>query len=129
MWFNPWVRKIPWGRNGNSFQYSSWEIPWTEEPGGLQYMELQRVRHKLATKASKQVHRHACSTPTTQVSCSPYSHTVFCYSTYQTVFYSSTCLSTLLTMSSFRAKTVTDLLTEFSIICNKSQYIYSDNVY
>ena len=28
--------------------YSSilaWEIPWTEEPGGLQPMELQRVRH------------------------------------------------------------------------------------
>ena len=27
-----------------------WEIPWTEEPGGLQSMELQRVRHHLATK-------------------------------------------------------------------------------
>ena len=28
--------------------YSSilaWKIPWTEEPGGLQFMELQRVRH------------------------------------------------------------------------------------
>ena len=24
-------------------------IPWTEEPGGLQFMELQRVRHNLAT--------------------------------------------------------------------------------
>jgi len=23
----------------------AWEIPWTEEPGGLQSMELQRVRH------------------------------------------------------------------------------------
>ena len=22
-----------------------WRIPWTEEPGGLQSMELQRVRH------------------------------------------------------------------------------------
>ena len=22
-----------------------WEIPWTEEPGGLQSMGLQRVRH------------------------------------------------------------------------------------
>ena len=28
----------------------AWEIPWTEEPGGLQSMELQRVRHDLATK-------------------------------------------------------------------------------
>ena len=22
-----------------------WEIPWTEDPGGLQFMGLQRVRH------------------------------------------------------------------------------------
>ena len=32
--------------------YSSipaWRIPWTEEPGGLQSMGLQRVRHDLAT--------------------------------------------------------------------------------
>ena len=24
----------------------AWRIPWTEEPGGLQSMGLQRVRHK-----------------------------------------------------------------------------------
>ena len=23
----------------------AWKIPWTEEPGKLQFMELQRVRH------------------------------------------------------------------------------------
>ena len=23
----------------------TWEIPWTEEPGGLQFMGLQRIRH------------------------------------------------------------------------------------
>ena len=23
----------------------AWEIPWTEEPGGLQFMGLQRVKH------------------------------------------------------------------------------------
>ena len=28
----------------------AWEIPWTEEPGGLQSMGSQRVRHNLATK-------------------------------------------------------------------------------
>ena len=27
----------------------AWKIPWTEEPSGLQSMELQRVRHDLAT--------------------------------------------------------------------------------
>ena len=28
----------------------AWEIPWTEEPGRLQSMGLQRVEHDLATK-------------------------------------------------------------------------------
>ena len=28
----------------------AWEIPWTEEPGGLQSMGSQRVRHDLGTK-------------------------------------------------------------------------------
>ena len=35
------------------FTHSSilaWRIPWTEEPGGLQSMQLQRVGHDLATK-------------------------------------------------------------------------------
>ena len=27
----------------------AWEIPWTEEPGGLQFMGLQRVRHDYST--------------------------------------------------------------------------------
>ena len=30
----------------------AWEIPWTEEPGRLQSMGLQRVRRNLATKPS-----------------------------------------------------------------------------
>ena len=28
----------------------AWEIPWAEEPGGLQSMESQRVKHNLETK-------------------------------------------------------------------------------
>ena len=28
----------------------AWEIPWTAEPGGLQSMALQRVRHDLSTE-------------------------------------------------------------------------------
>ena len=28
----------------------AWEIPWTEEPGGLQSMGSQRVVHDLVTK-------------------------------------------------------------------------------
>ena len=29
----------------------AWSIPWTEKPGGLQSMGLQRVRHNCATNA------------------------------------------------------------------------------
>ena len=32
------------------FSILAWEIPQTEEPGGLQSMGLQRVGHNLATK-------------------------------------------------------------------------------
>ena len=34
----------------------AWEIPWTEEPGGLQPMGSQRVGHNLATKQQQQQH-------------------------------------------------------------------------
>ena len=29
---------------------SAWEVPWIEEPGGLQSIRLHRVRHDLGTK-------------------------------------------------------------------------------
>ena len=32
----------------------AWKIPWTEEPGGLQSMELQRVGYERATE--QQIH-------------------------------------------------------------------------
>ena len=40
---------IPGGGNGNPFQYSCWRTPWAGEPGRLQSMVSQRVRHNLAT--------------------------------------------------------------------------------
>ena len=33
----------------------AWEISWTEEPGGLQPVESQRVRHVLSTKQQQQI--------------------------------------------------------------------------
>ena len=33
---------------------NAWEIPWTEEPGGLVFMGLQRVGHDLTTKQQQQ---------------------------------------------------------------------------
>ena len=38
---DPWVRKMKEKATHSSFL--AWEIPWTEEPGGLQSMGSQRV--------------------------------------------------------------------------------------
>ena len=47
--FNSWVKKIPWSRKWQPHSGSlAWRIPWTEEPGGLQSMGLQSVRHDWA---------------------------------------------------------------------------------
>ena len=34
----------------------AWRIPWTEEPGGLQSVESQRVRHDRATNTHTHTH-------------------------------------------------------------------------
>ena len=53
--FGPWVGKIPWRRQ---WQPTSGFLPgkslWTEEPGGLQSMGSQRVRHNLVIKQWQQ---------------------------------------------------------------------------
>ena len=47
--FHPWVRKIPWRREWQPTPvFLAGESPRTEEPGGLQSMGSQRVRHYLA---------------------------------------------------------------------------------
>ena len=42
----PGSGRSPGEGNGNLLQYLAWRIPWSGEPGGLQSMESQRVRHK-----------------------------------------------------------------------------------
>ena len=37
--------KSPGGGNATHSSILAWEIPWAEEPGGLQSMKLQRVGH------------------------------------------------------------------------------------
>ena len=44
--------RSPQEGEGNPLQCSSWRIPWTEEPGGLQSMGLLRVGHDWATSLS-----------------------------------------------------------------------------
>ena len=39
----------------------AWEIPWTEESGGLQSVGSQRVRHNLVTEHVR-AHRHTHNT-------------------------------------------------------------------
>ena len=41
----PGLGSSPGEGNGNSLHYSCWRIPGTEEPGGLQSVGSQRVRH------------------------------------------------------------------------------------
>ena len=41
----PGFGRSPGGGHGYPLQYSCQENPWTEEPGGLQSMGSQRVRH------------------------------------------------------------------------------------
>ena len=50
----PGPGRSPRKGNGNSLQYSCLEIPWTEEPGGLQCMESQRIQHDVATEQQEQ---------------------------------------------------------------------------
>ena len=40
--------------DGNPLYILAWEIPWTEEPGGLQSMGSKKFRHNLATKQQQQ---------------------------------------------------------------------------
>ena len=44
----PGLGKPPGGGNGNPLQYSYLENPWTEEPGRLQCMRLQKVGPRLS---------------------------------------------------------------------------------
>ena len=49
-----WVQSLGWEdplekEMATHSSIPAWRVPWTEEPGGLQSMGLQRVRHDLAT--------------------------------------------------------------------------------
>ena len=45
--FDPWVGKMPCLEEGVATPSSilAWRIPWTEKPGGLQSIELQKAGH------------------------------------------------------------------------------------
>ena len=41
----------------------AWKIPWTEEPGGLQSIESQRVRHVRVTNRNTHMYTHTQRSP------------------------------------------------------------------
>ena len=53
--------RSPRGRNGTPLPYSCQKNPWTEEPGGLQSMGSQRLRHDWATHTYTHTHTHTNS--------------------------------------------------------------------
>ena len=45
VWVKPLSQEDPLDKGMATHSSVAWRIPWTAEPGGLQSMELQRVRH------------------------------------------------------------------------------------
>ena len=43
--FAPWIGRSPEKEMATYSSILAWRIPWTEEPGGPQSLELQRVGH------------------------------------------------------------------------------------
>ena len=52
----PGSGRSPGEGNGSHSSILALEVPWTEEPGRLQSMELQRVGHNLVTREQQQHH-------------------------------------------------------------------------
>ena len=57
----PGLGRSPGGGNGNPLRILAWGIPWTEEPGGLQPMESQRVGQLVTEHAHTYVPKHTGS--------------------------------------------------------------------
>ena len=49
----PGLGRSPGGGHSNPLNILAWTVPWTEEPGGLQFMGSQRVGHDSAYMHSR----------------------------------------------------------------------------
>ena len=58
--FTPWVRKILEKEMATHSSVLACEIPWTEEPGRLQSMGLERAGYNFVTKQEQQKHTYIC---------------------------------------------------------------------
>ena len=55
-----WIQSLGWKdlleeEIATHFSILAWRIPWTEEPGGLQSIALQRIGHNLVTEYNFQL--------------------------------------------------------------------------
>ena len=70
--FKPWMRKIPWRKKWQPTPvFLPGEIPWTEEPGGLQSMGSQRIGHDGVTAAAAAKSLQSCPTLCNPIDSSP----------------------------------------------------------
>ena len=58
--FDPCVGKIPWKRKWHPLSILAWRIPWMEEPGGLQPIELQGIRQLKLLSTHTHTHHVNC---------------------------------------------------------------------
>ena len=66
--FDPWVRKIPLKEEvATHSSFLAWRIPWTEEPGGLQSMGVQAVKHDRARTHGVAYQQRLCANPNLSV--------------------------------------------------------------
>ena len=56
----PGLGRSPGEGDGYPLQYRAWRIPWTEEPGGLQFMGLPRVDHDWVTFTTSFTIQYCC---------------------------------------------------------------------
>ena len=67
-----WVRSLSWEdslekKMATHTSILAWRISWTEEPGGLQSTESQRVRHDRATSVSHAIQTQMIASPVPEV--------------------------------------------------------------
>ena len=59
----PGLGRSPGEGNGNPLQYSCWRVPWTEEPGGLQSIRLQRLPKQIIKRNITYTNTHTVIHP------------------------------------------------------------------
>ena len=85
----PGLGRSPRVGNGTGFSILAWKIPWTEEPGRLQFMGSQRVRHDWKPSLYLEAHWAPCPAPCTNTWVKYQLHfcCCCCFSSFEVTFY------------------------------------------